>query len=374
MSIAIDFSAIGSTGTQVYARGFLPAFSQISTGHVVEVFATGELIDDLRSSVGAHVEFVTIPKRSAVNRILWQQTALPLQLKARKTAVLLAPFDISPLSGDHKTVLAVRNPIPTAQKLGLVKERSRDLHSRTHFWLSQRSCRRAEVVFYPTAYAAGLLGDAMNVSDSKRRVVNHGTDHDFWSNANPVAPLPLGIEGAPYVLFVSRLYPQKQPELLIRAFSRLSMMKNLQLVIAGGETYSGQQRSLSAIADRHGVAGRVHFLDNIGRDEIRALYRHASVFVLPSIMETFGHPFVEAMATGAPVIAADTGFARELCRAAASYFSPVDDESALAERMQEVMSSTSLMNQMKSAGLSESKRFSWRREARETLTLLESCL
>jgi glycosyltransferase involved in cell wall biosynthesis len=86
-------------------------------------------------------------------------------------------------------------------------------------------------------------------------------------------------------------------------------------------------------------------------------------------METFGHPFVEAMCAGTPVIAADTGFARELCEQAAMYFAPGNPED-LARILDLVTRDVGLRQALSEKGRKRAGIFSWEREAAETLELM----
>jgi glycosyltransferase involved in cell wall biosynthesis len=67
------------------------------------------------------------------------------------------------------------------------------------------------------------------------------------------------------------------------------------------------------------------------------LYQHALAFVLPTTVETFGHPYAEAMASGSPLIAADTEIAREICGNAATFF-PAGDVEGLVSAMRDLAS------------------------------------
>ena len=71
-------------------------------------------------------------------------------------------------------------------------------------------------------------------------------------------------------------------------------------VIGHGDDLSFLQR----VAERSGIAHRVHFLDGVSDAELITLYGRCAAFVLPSGKEGFGIVFLEAMYFGAPVIAA----------------------------------------------------------------------
>jgi phosphatidyl-myo-inositol dimannoside synthase len=63
------------------------------------------------------------------------------------------------------------------------------------------------------------------------------------------------------------------------------------------------QGELNALAERRGVGDAVRLLGRLSDDDLLALYRSADVFVMPSTEEGFGIAFVEAAATGLPVVA-----------------------------------------------------------------------
>ena len=103
----------------------------------------------------------------------------------------------------------------------------------------------------------------------------------------------------------------------------------------------------------------------------KILYKQASFFVLPTVLETFGLPFVEAMACGTPVICVETEFARELCEDAAIYVLP-DNIRSLADAMVTIVDKPEVSKRMRQSGLGRAKMFSWEREARETLELIKT--
>lgn len=115
----------------------------------------------------------------------------------------------------------------------------------------------------------------------------------------------LGIaDDAALVLHVGRLAPEKNLEVLIRAFAtaREALGTRAQFVVAGEGP--GTRR----LADQLPWALRLGFLD---RQRLAALYASADLCVLPSHTETCGLVALEAMASGVPVIAADAGGFRE---------------------------------------------------------------
>lgn len=117
----------------------------------------------------------------------------------------------------------------------------------------------------------------------------------------------------PLVLGVSRLVPRKGFDVLIDAVAQLD--SDVVLAIAG----DGRDRKrLIERAHRHGLAARVRFLGRVPDETLPGLYRSADVFAMPCRerwggleAEGFGIVFLEAAASGLPVVAGRSGGAHE---------------------------------------------------------------
>ena len=97
-------------------------------------------------------------------------------------------------------------------------------------------------------------------------------------------------------------------------------------------------------------AGIVRSLGYLGRDDLAAELRGADALIMPSLAETIGLPMLEAMAAGVPVVAADRGYAHDLCGDAALYFDPLDAE-ALARTLRSLLSTDGLADRLRTLGM-----------------------
>lgn len=172
----------------------------------------------------------------------------------------------------------------------------------------------------------------------------------------------------PYLLHVGTLEPRKNLPLLIAACAGLWRAGRLthRLILAGSPGW-GAAAVADAIA-RHGAEQFVVQLGAVDAADLPPLYAGADAVVLPSLNEGFGLPLLEALACGAPVIAANAGALPEVAGDAALLVDPADAE-AWADAIRRVVTDEELRSRLRVAGPPRAAPFTWERCARETLAV-----
>ncbi|MEH1848380.1 MAG: class I SAM-dependent methyltransferase [Nostoc sp.] len=154
----------------------------------------------------------------------------------------------------------------------------------------------------------------------------------------------------PYFILVGGGSGYKNSILFFQAFSQLTNSYGFDIVCTG----SG---SLLAPEFRANTSGSIVHLLQLSDEELATAYSGAMALVYPSKYEGFGMPIIEAMACGCPVITCPNASIPEVAKEAAIY---VDDSNVdeLANALCEVQK-PGIRNSLITAGLAQSKKFSW---------------
>jgi len=371
MRIGIDFSSSRRPGADNYCRNFLDQLATLENDNKYVVYLSSDLEAEYAGRLPANIELkITRVTSQVLIRIIWQIFVLPFYLRKHKIDAFFEPFDFGPIFSPCPMVLQACDPTGIMDLSGF--SRRRRIRGMLQKRLVSMTTRKSKAVSYPSQYAASALGKRYSVEENRRHVVYHGVDRDWWGIPTSLETISdkYDLPDGDYVLFVSELYRQKHAELILNMMAAWTDNQEVSLVIAGGAPDLAYLDELEQLADQLKIRNRIHFLGRITHDDLRPLYQHAFAFVLPTTVETFGHPYAEAMASGSPLIAADTEIAREICGTAATYFPP-GDVGGLVTAIRELFSRAPENTAMTDAGKQIVRRYDWRKVVTDTLDLLD---
>ena len=162
------------------------------------------------------------------------------------------------------------------------------------------------------------------------------------------------------VLFLGRLSSKKSPDLLLRAFAKVSARSTgmrMKLVFAGPDE-SGKKAELEQLASQLGARPKIHFAGPVFGEAKWAAYRDADVFVLPSQNENFGNTAAEAVAAGTPVIVTENCGVATLLADEAGLVVP-HESNALADALTRVLSEPELRERLAAGCPRVTARLGW---------------
>jgi glycosyltransferase involved in cell wall biosynthesis len=174
----------------------------------------------------------------------------------------------------------------------------------------------------------------------------------------------------PYLLYVGSRAPYKNFTGLVAAYAASPWLRDsFRLLSFGGGPFSAAEEAMLV---RAGVAQQVTQIS--GADALLAnCYRHAALFVYPSLYEGFGLPPLEAMSLDCPVACSNSSSIPEVVGDAAALFDPLDPDS-IRTVLERVLSSDKLLGEYVTRGALRSRLFCWDRCAQETIDVYQRTL
>jgi glycosyltransferase involved in cell wall biosynthesis len=369
MQIGIDATALPTNpvGAGNYIIQLIRSLAALETEHQFVVFAQQsgrKLIGELPPQ---RVKWVVLRDISPAVRLLWEQVRLPTLVKRSRVDVLHSLHYTRPAILPCKSVVT--------------------FHDMT-FFLFPKLHTRSKRLFFPFAIRqSARYADALiTVSESTRR----DSIRILGIPPNRIFSIPLGIseEFHPienpalleewrqrfhlpeeFILYVGLIEPRKNVPLLIKAYARLASQGNPPtLVLVGRQGWMYEQ--VFQLIDQLKLKDKVQFTGYISSQNMPIVYNLAQLFVYPSTYEGFGFPPLEAMACGTPVIT--TAISAMLDNVGnAGLLIPPQDETALSQAIQTLLSNGSLRDHLSRVGRVRAAEFTWNRTAMETLKVYQ---
>ncbi len=381
MLIGIDASRAFEplrTGTENYSHNLISTLGKIDKKNNYRLYLRTQNAELKTQNWPRNFEFklIGLPR-------LWTQLGLAFECLLRPPDILFIPAHTIPVirRANLKSIVTIHDLgaefLPGAhtfpQKLYLT-------------FSTGYALRAATAIIAVSAATKNDLISKFGVDPEKIFVVYHGIDQNKFKIKNEKLKIEKTLKKykikRPYILFVGTIQPRKNLEKLIQAFALLAKSKEqraknnseryalgpLQLVIVGklGWLYD----EILQAPKRFGIEKKVKFLNYIQDSDLPYIYAGAEVFVLPSLVEGFGLPVLEAMAAGIPVLVSNRTSLPEVGGNAAIYFNPQNSQE-IAQAILQVLTNPKLRKDLVEKGKKQVAKFSWEKTAAQTLRVFE---
>lgn len=366
MRILIHALAAKMGGASTYIRTLARELAQ--AGEHDYLFLVPEAQAAAIRGLAPHIH--VLPKdldgKGFLRRLWFDQIELPRLLRRERIDVLFSTANFATFFCSCRQLLLVRNSLYFSllyreRILPHKSPRARLAESLRRF-LARRSARAADVVITPSK---SMLYELQSAVPLRSVQVNpYGVDR----RRSP-APRPFAPQGIVRLVFTSLYAEHKNLGTLLRALPQIPSQTNAKCFLIttcdpGWEKIHNPirqaERALALELQHLGLLELTGVLSGTALDQ---LYAQADIFVYPSVIESFGHPLLEAMAAGLPVVAADVPINRELCGEAAIYFSPFDDADC-ARQIAGLIGDAELRGELAQRGLARAEQFQWSSHAR----------
>ena len=372
MKILINAVSAKSGGAATYIRNLACSIPTLDQHNQYVLYVPSQYQESL-AHISARVKVVgtDIGSKPAWRRFLWDQIILRRIAWKEKADILLSSSDFGILFPSCHQIIMVRNPLFFSSlyldTILPTKSYRYNLEFTFRRWLIARSVMASDLVMTASKSMLDDVRRFIPIPEGRAMINAFGVPlarfDCRWKMGERERPCQ---NGSCQLLYVTEYSDYKNLTTLLKAMLLLRERgeKEISLLCTADPSnfphVEISSRELDhSLAMHPMIVSCVRFTGPLPYEDIPKLYGDSDVFVFPSLAESFGHPLVEAMASGLPVIASDIPVCREICGDAAVYFSPLDTKD-LAEKVVLLCRDSSLRKRLGQIGRERAETlFNW---------------
>jgi glycosyltransferase involved in cell wall biosynthesis len=303
-------------------------------------------------------------------------------LSSREFDLVLFPtvYTYVPVWSRAKKIVMIHDIIPEIYPELTLPKRSARI-----FWTTKSAIARyqADAVVTVSEYSKELICRHFQMSSDRVFVVGEAADPIFRKIVPPeriqLNPDLEALNLTNFLIFIGGFGPHKNLDTLISVFSKISSQRefsDLKLVLVGEyrkEAFYSTYKTLQQQINSLDLTERVIFTGYLSDEQVNNLLNLALCLLLPSFMEGFGLPAVEAAACGCPVIATSESPLPKLLGKAGIFFDPhCPDE--LETGLLTILGSAVERQKMGEAGLAAAGNLTWKNAAIELKNVINQVI
>lgn len=300
-----------------------------------------------------------------------EQVKMPRIIKSHQVDLMHFPYFNVPVFYTKPFVVTIHDLIVNEYSTGQASTRHPLIHAMKRYGYGRvmnHAVTQANGIIVPSQATKHKLLDLYpQINNGKVHVTYEGVDLVRSQKQKMSNPKIKKI--SKFFLYVGNAYPHKNVEALIHAVAAIKNSET-KLVIVGKRNFF--MNRLGELVQKLDMQNQIVFTDEITDEELVWLYTHAQALVLPSLMEGFGLPAVEAMQLRCPLVLSDIPVFHEICNGAAYYFTP-ENKAELTDILIKIEKNPQSreINQKKDIGEKRSKQFKWETMVQETISIYE---
>jgi glycosyltransferase involved in cell wall biosynthesis len=383
----LNASVASSTGGVRLLENLLEVFFSVSPTLEILLYLNPAIQSRFEAFQEQFPRLTLVPHRNKnwLSRFYWEQVTLPQIIQREKINLLFSFANTGPRFPGCRQVLYVQQSLPYGN-FTPVRHRLRWAMIcgvfRQLIGLAQLGADRIVVptrwLVEPLRRSVGNRVPAHRYVVSPPGIPGIGASHPEPSPQEQalIQQIKSGQASGERILFYPCFpAPYKNIPMLLEAFALLQAklkppVKLLLTFNRESPEYFPCKQEIFETFQRLNLDESVLFCGTLSPSAVHQVYTLCDAMLFPSQVETIGLPLLEAMAQGAPIVSADTPFAREICQSAAIY-AKANTPAAFAEAIEQVLIHPAQQSALRDAGLTRAGAFSWEAHARTILGLSE---
>jgi len=372
LRIGIDATCLPmlAAGASRYITGLLHGLANVGNRHEYFIFIKSAHAD-LLQLLPANMHLVCLPNFSRPMRVIYQHLLAGLHAQRLQLDVWHGTHYSLPRFARAMALVSTFHDLSFFEFPGYFSK------SRLFYFQSVMAdaAQRAEMIVCVSNTTREALYRHFPVN-GRAITVHSGVDQAFFNRLSAEeidrTCSDLKIQ-QPYILFLSTIERHKNLPLALEALAILRQRHDLHMVIAGQPGRGWPEAS--EVIHKLGLAEVVHTLGYVPEEKLSALYQGARLLVLPSFVEGFGFPLLEAMAGGVPVFAAQSSDAAHSATAeVVNHPAMLGNHNAAhwADKIEKLIYDEPLRRELSAYAVKRAAQFSWHTTAEHMVEIYES--
>jgi glycosyltransferase involved in cell wall biosynthesis len=310
---------------------------------------------------------------------LWEQMALPKAARAEGCDILHCTSNTAPVS-PHMPLVVTLHDIIYLESISLFKKGGtwyQKIGNMYRRYVVPRVVKKADKIITVSEFERKRIHDFFGFPEDDDRLVAiyNGVSEHFRKIADAVELRRVkALYTLPdrFLFFLGNTDPKKNTVGVLKAFSEYVKKTNDQdqyLVILDFAE-AELEKLLLQIGDPE-LREHIILTGYVINTDLPAVYNLCSVFLYPSLRESFGIPMLEAMRCGTPVITSNTSSMPEVSGGAAYIVDPFKPEE-ITKGIEVLLTDEKLREKLTSEGIRQAEKFSWSSMAQNVLELYKS--
>lgn len=225
----------------------------------------------------------------------------------------------------------------------------------------KKSLKRVSSLIVNSNFVKETVLKSYKIEPEKVHVIYYGMDKDEFT---PKVEDEINFK----ILFIGGNFQRKGLPMLIKSVAKIKgKFPKVKVTVIGNDKMADKMISS---CEKEKVLKHFEFVGEVSYDKIASYYKNSSIYAMPSIMEAFGWVFLEAMASGIPVIGGNVGGTREVVSDGINGFL-VKDEDELVEKLSILFTDKAIRKKFIDEGFKTVEKFSPEVATRKTIEVYE---
>ncbi|HEY6954780.1 MAG TPA: glycosyltransferase family 1 protein [Flavisolibacter sp.] len=355
-------------GMDVVAIELIKNLQEIDGDNDYTIFGRSGVNDVLPPAPNYHVDTF-----SAMTYADWEQVALPRRLKQLKLDLLHCTANTAPLYLTVPLVVTIHDIIYLEQ-VDFKGSGYQNLGNLYRRFIVPSIAKKARLILTVSEFERENIINTLHLPADKVKVLYNGVAPQFNNQYTPGAVeefrkkyhLP-----SEFIMFLGNTAPKKNTLNVIKAYADYCIQSKQPVPMVLLDYRKEFVEKILNDLGQPALLSLFVFPGYVPYAQIPLMYNAATLFLYPSLRESFGLPILEAMACGVPVITSNTSSMPEVAGDAAEIIDPFNHKD-LSQSILNLLGNEELRSQYRQKGLARARRFTWRKSAEELLKIYET--